>query len=894
MRRLRALFLRLAALFRKDRHDREVAAELQSHLQLHIEDNLRAGMSTQEARRQALIKLGGMEQTREIVRERRRLPMLEILLQDLRYGMRMISKNPGFTIVATVTLALGIAVNATMFSLVSAFLLRRPPAHDPEHVVVVTSINPAPAFQADLSPLSAPNYLAWRDANQVFADAAAADQNRSINLTSQGLSAEAGQPEVLRSAAVSANYFSVLGVSAQHGRTFADGEDQLGRDHVTILSHELWERRFGSDTSLIGRTIRLNREDYSVVGVMPRNFQLLGFAPQLWTPLVLAAADQTAAARKDRSLYIFARLKPTATVDQARAEIVAMAHRAEENFPESEKGWGASVRTLPDFLISAFGIRSGLAVMMSTVGFVLMIACANVAGLLLARSARRRKELAVRLALGAGRIRVIRQLLTENLLIALLGGGLGLALAYWGINFMRARLSFNAAISAVPITLDSNVLLFTVVVSMACALLCGFAPALEAARTDINAHLKDESRASSSGRSHSRLRTIMVTGEIALALFLLIGTGLLIRGIFLIEHQNLGFEADHLLTAAVTLDTARYKDASQRSAFVRDILPRLQRLPGSEAVAVSSDLPSTGPNTVTLQIKGQPDLPANQRPTALDVLVTVDYFRTAGIPLLHGRAFTDAESATTPRIILVNQEFVRRHLNGQEPLGKQIRLDVAGAPPEWSEIVGVVGNVKTYSEATSDDPQAYEFFFQRPVPSFSLIVRSNADPDSLAPALREAVAQADVELPLDRLMSMDSVIERQRGGDVLFTRILGVFAILALILSAIGIYGLIAYSVGQRTHEIGIRLALGADRRDVLRMVLWEGLKMAAIGATVGLAMALPLPKLFDAIFFGLHFSELRLFFVVPLAILLVAMLATYIPARRATRVDPMVALRYE
>jgi predicted permease len=894
MRLLRALFLRLAALFRKDRHEREVADEMESHLAMHIEDNRRAGMSAPEARRQALIKLGGLEQTKEIVRERRGLPLLEVLLQDLRYGARMLAKNPGFTLVATVTLALGIAVNATMFSLVSAFLLRRPSAHDPERVVVVTSINPAPAFQADLSPLSAPNYLAWREANHVFADTAAADEYRSINLTSQGQFAEAGKPEVLRSAAVSSNYFGVLGVSPRLGRTFADGEDLPGRDHVVILSHELWERHFGSDVSLIGRTIRLNRENYTVVGVMPRNFQLLGFAPHLWTPLVLTAADQTASARKDRSLYFFARLKPTVTIDQARAEMVSLAHRAEENFPESEKGWGAALRTLPDFLISAFGIRSGLAIMMSTVGFVLMIACANVAGLLLARSARRRKELAVRLALGAGSLRIIRQLLTENLLIALLGGGAGLALAYWGINFMRARLTFNAGIAAVPISLDSNVLLFTVVVSMACALLCGFAPALEASRTDINTHLKDESRASSPSRSHSRLRTVMVTGEIALALFLLVGTGLLIRGIFQIEHQSLGFNADHLLTAAVTLDTAHYKDANQQSAFVRDILPRLQRLPGAQAVAVTSDLPSTGPGTVTLQIKGQPDLPANQRPTALHVVVTADYFQTAGIPLLRGRAFTDTDSATTPRVILVNQEFVRRNLKDQEPLGKQIRLDVSGAPPGWAEIVGVVGNVKTFSEATTDDPTAYEFFLQRPVTSFSLMVRSTADPDSLAPALREAVAQADAELPLDRLMSMPTVIERQRGGDELFTRILGCFAVLALILSAIGIYGLIAYSVGQRTHEIGIRLALGANHRDVLRMVLWEGLKMAAIGTAVGLAMALPLPKLFDAMFFGLHFSELRLFFIVPLAILFVAMLATYIPARRATRVDPMVALRYE
>jgi predicted permease len=888
MKWLRKWLLRLGDLFRRERREKDFTAEMESHLQMHIEDNLRAGMNAAEARRQALIKLGGLEQTREIVRERRGLPMLEVLLQDLRYGARMLFKNPAFTTVSVVTLALGIAVNATMFSLVSAFLLRRPPGRQPDRVAVVTSINPAAGFQADASPLSAPNYLAWREANQVFADAAAADEYRNVNLTSQG------QAEALRSAAVSPSYFSVLGVSPQLGRTFSDGEDQPGRDHVVILSHELWERHFGSDISLIGRTIRLNREDYTVVGVMPENFQLLGFAPQLWTPLVLTAADQTAAARKDRSLYLFARLKPSVTLDRARAEIVTLAQRAQENFPETEKGWGAAVRTLPEFLIYGFGIRSGLGVMMATVAFVLMIACANVAGLLLARSARRRKELAVRLALGAGSFRIIRQLLSENLLIAFLGGGVGLLLANWGIHFIRARLAFNAAIAAVPISLDSNVLLFTVLVSIACALLCGFAPALEASRTDINTHLKDESRAASPSRSQSRLRTVMVTGEVALALFLLIGTGLLIRGIFLVEHQNLGFQADRLLTAAVTLDTAHYKDANQQSAFVRDILPRLQRLPGAQAVAVSSDLPATGPGTVTLQVKGQPDLPANQKPTALHVIVTAGYLQTAGIPLLHGRAFADTDTATTPRVILVNQEFVRRNLNGQEPLGKQIRLDVAGAPPEWSEIVGVVGNVKTYSEATTDDPTAYEFFLQRPVPSFSLMVRTNADPDSSASALRDTVAQADVELPLDRLMSMRSVIERQKGGDDLFTRILGCFAILALILSAIGVYGLIAYSVGQRTHEIGIRLALGANRRDVLRMVLREGLKMTAIGVIVGLAMSLPLPKLFDAMFFGLHFSESRLFFIVPLAILFVAMLATYIPARRAMRVDPMVALRYE
>ena len=888
MRTVRGWLLRLGEIFGRNRRERELSAELESHLQLHIEDNLRAGMSAAEARREALMKLGGVEQTKEKIRDLRGLPILEVLLQDLRHGVRMLSKNPGFTIVATITLALGIAVNATMFSLVSAFLLRRPPGREPERVVVITSVNPAPGFQADAMPVSPPNFLAWRDANHVFADAAAADEYRTVNLTSQG------QPEALRSAAVSPNYFGVLGISPQFGRTFSDGEDQPGRDHVVILSHELWERHFGSDSTLVGRTIRVNREDYTVIGVMPANFRLLGFTPQLWTPLVLSSADQTAAAHNDRSLFLFARMRPAVTLEQARAEMVTLARRAEESFPETEKGWGVAVRTLPDFLIYSFGIRNALAVMMTTVGFVLMIACANVAGLLLARSAGRRKELAIRLALGAGSLRIVRQLLTENLLIAFLGGGFGLLLAYWGIDFVRARLTFNVAISAVPMSLDWNVLLFTIVVSLVCALLCGLAPALNASRTDINTNLKDESRAATSSRSHSRLRTVMVTGEIAMALFLLVGTGLLIRGIFLIEHQNMGFESEHLLTASVTLDSARYKDASQQALFVRGILPRLARIPGANAVAVASDLPATGPSSVTLQIKGQPDLPANQRLTALNVVVTFGYFQVAGIPLLHGRTFTEMDTATTPRVILVNQEFVHRNLHDQEPLGKQVRLDVSGATPEWSEIVGVVGNVKTYSEGTADDPQAYEVFTQRPVASFSLMVRTNADPDSSASALRGAVVQADVELPLARLMSMGSVIERQKGGNVLFTRILGCFAILALILSAIGIYGLIAYSVGQRTHEIGIRLAMGANHQDVLRMVLWEGVKMTAMGGSIGLAMALPLPKLFDSIFFGLHFSELRLYFIVPIAIILVAMLATYIPARRATRVDPMVALRYE
>jgi putative ABC transport system permease protein len=821
---------------------------------------------------------------------------------DLQLAFRLLSKKPGFTAVAVLTLALGIAVNATMFSLVSAFLLRRPPVRDPDHVVVVSSVNPNPVFQPDAFPISAPNYLAWREANHVFAETAAADPYRSVNLTTQSQNgsdgspkaAEGGEPEVLRSAAVSPHYFSVLGASARLGRIFVDGEDQPGRDHVVILSHDLWERRFGSDRGIVGRTVRLNREDYTVVGVMPSNFRLMGFVEQLWTPLVLSPADQTATARNNRSLRFFGRLKQGVSLEQARAEMVLLARRAAESFPDSEKAWGASVRTLPDFLIYDFSIRNGLAVMMTAVGFVLMIACANVAGLLLARASGRKKELAIRISLGASRLRIVRQLLTEGLVVAIFGGGFGLLLSYWGIHFFRAKLTFNEAVIAVPVSLDRNVLLFALTVSLVSAVLSGFAPALTASRTDVNANLKDESRAASAGRSRGRLRTVLVTGEIAAALFLLIGTGLLIRGIYMTEHQNLGFRPDHLLTAALTLDDAHYKDAAERALFVRDVLPRLRQIPGAEAVAATSDLPAAGAGRVNFRIKGEPEPQANQLLNVFDVVVTTEFFHTAGIPLLRGRTFAETDNATAPGVLVVNQEFVHRHLHDQDALGKQIRLDLPGAEPQWNEIIGVVANVKSYSEVNRDDPELYEAFLQRPVASFSLMLRTSADSNSLASALRNAVRQLDAELPLAQVMSMPAVIDRQKGGDEIFLQVLGAFAFLALVLASIGIYGLIAYSVGQRTHEIGIRMALGANSPDVLRMILWEGAKMTLVGAAIGFAMALPLPKAFDAMFYDIRLGEPRLYLIVPVCIFAVALLATYVPARRATRVDPMTALRQE
>ena len=870
---------------RRRRYD-DVSISIKEHIEEKVEELIEGGMTREDAERTARREFGNVTLIEERSREVWQWPTLESIWHDINFALRQLIKTPGFTATAVLTLSLGIAINATMFSLVSAFLLPRLPGRNPQKMVVVSSVTPNQSFLPDTSPVSAPNYIAWRADTRVFAEMAAADEYRTVALTGQG------EPESVNCAAVSTNYFHIFGISPQLGRSFLAGEDQSGRDHVLILSHGLWARRFGSDPAIVGRTVHVDRESYVVLGVMPAEFQLLGFTSQMWTPLVLRAADQTVTGRKQRFLYLFARLAPGVSLREARGKITVLAKRSETDFPEIEKRWGVAVRTLGDFLVHSFAIRTALAVLMTAVSFVLLIACANVAGLLLIRAAGREKELAIRVSLGASRVRIVRQLLTEGLVMALLGGGAGLLLTYFGIGLVRANLTFNEAISAVPIGLDTNVLLFLVSVSLVSATLSSLMPALKASHTDANSGLKSESRASTGNRSQSRLRAVLVCCEIAFALFLLTGTSLLVRGVFLLDHQQLGFRTDHLLTASVALDQTLYKDDSRQLVFVRSLIGNLRQIPGVENAAVASGLPAVNPGTVMLHIEGEPKLPANEQRSALDTVVTSEYFAAVGLPPLRGRAFTETDDANTRRAVLVNQEFVRRYFQGRDAIGKRVQVEIKGTPSPWSEIIGVVSDVKSYSEETRVDPEIYESFPQRPVSSFSVVLRSKVEPNSLSSALRRAIAQLDPELPVARVMSIEAVIERQRNGNPLFVRMLSIFAILALILAAIGIYGLVAYSVSRRTHEIGIRIALGAKNWDISRMILREGFQMAAIGAMLGLLMALPLPKVFDAIFEGMHFGAPALYLATFAAILFVAALAIYIPARRATQIDANIALR--
>jgi putative ABC transport system permease protein len=889
MRHVRAWFIRLGGFFNRKLRERELSAEMESHLQLHIEDNLRAGMSPAQARREAIMKLGGVEQTKENYRERRGLPLIEVLLQDLRFGARMLRKNPGFTVVAVLTLALGIAANATIFSFVSAVLYKRPPVYDPDRVLVVYGTSPTHGWGANVNAISVPNYFTWKRENQVFSDLAASEPYVSVNLTGKG------EPERVSANRATANYFSVVGVVPELGRTFAVGDDQLGHDRVVLLDYRFWNRKFGSDPNVIGKTIRLNGEEHTIIGVLPQRFQLMSFQSQVWLPMVLEESRQSAAARQTRTLYLFARLKPSVTIEQAQANTRTLGSLAAQSFPETENGWGANCLTLQEYGIQDFNAGAAFVILLSAVGFVLLIACANIAGLLLARATSRGKEMAVRIAIGAGRTRIVRQLMTEALLIATLGAITGLGLALGGTQLLHKVLSFNEQIKMLDMQIDWRVLSFTSAIAVLSALLFGLAPALRTWAVEVFPTLKNDSATVSAGKKKSRGRNVLVAAEVAMAVILLTGAGLLIKGFLEEMHRSLGFRPEHLLTARITLPESSYKEPGKQIEFYRELTAHLESTPGAISSAITSNLPATGAGFVSFLLKGQETLSPSDRSRARYYIVGPHYFETIQTSVVAGRDFEESDDANSPPVTLVSDKFVERFFPKGDALGKQILVDSGdGVANQWRQIVGIVHNVRSWPLNYADDPEIYEPFTKHPGAEMSVVVRSVGDPYELAPGFREAVWSLDRDQPVDSVTSMPDLLATETAPDFIFSNLMAIFAALALALAGIGIYGLVAFTVGQRSQEIGIRVALGAEKKSILHMVLFDGLKLAAFGAVVGMLGAFLLPRLFEAALHDFHVSGGWLFFVVPALICAIALLACYVPARRAARVDPIVALRYE
>lgn len=812
--------------------------------------------------------------------------------QNLRYSLRILMRAPGFTLVAVITLALGIGANTAIFSMVSGILLRKPPGHDPDRVMLVLSTNRAKGWGSGPEhPASVPDFLDWQRENRSFEQLAAIDPWVDFSLTGQG------EPEHVNGMRISSNFFPLLGVSAALGRTFVAGEDQPGREHEVVLSYGLWQSYFASDPSVLGKTFKLNGQTYSVIGVMPSSIKFLAFPVQIWIPLTFDRKQFSPEGRESRSLYVFGRLKPGVTTVQAQSEFAAISRRLEQRYPPADKGWDATLISFQEFQIQEFYVRPALLLLMGAVGFVLLIACANIAGLVLARGVGRQHELAVRAALGASRARLVWQLLSENIVLAAAGGALGLAVAVWGVRALHAAASYNLWVKSMEFGIDKPVLLFVGGISLFSLLVFALVPALQISRSDPQSSLKESGHTGTAGAARGRVRRVFVVAEVALALILLTGAGLMIESFLEALDANPGFARENLLTAEISLPGSKYPTPSQQVAFFQHAIDRVQGLPGVVSAAVTSGPPQAAQaESVSFTIDGRPVAKVEERPESKYYVITPDYLHTMQIPLLRGREFTRSDNAGAPPVALVNQEFVRRFLPRGNAIGQHITIYRGnGASLVRIRIVGIVGDVKDWFGEPNFNPQVYAAFLQSPSDDMTIVVRTKTAAASVAPGVRRAVWAVDNDQPVGTLMEMRQLIDaRGAGGDRLIGELLGIFAGVALLLAAVGLYGIIAHGVTQRTHEIGIRIALGADRGTVLWLVIREGMVLASIGLVIGLATAYLLPGLFRAAFEGFSVHPTWVFLIAPASLVGSTLLASYIPARKATTVDPLVALRYE
>jgi putative ABC transport system permease protein len=802
---------------------------------------------------------------------------MRALLGDIRYGLRILLKSPGVTAAAVLALALGIGANTAIFSVVNTVLLRPLPFHDPDRLVCLRIDHQQRNIQGAFTSYS--SVAEWRQQSRSFQFLSAFTPS-SVNLTTRD------EPERVALWRVNASFFPMFGVRMTLGRVFTQEEDQPGAGHVVILSHSLWQRRFGSDKNLVGNTLIIDGEPFAVVGILPPTFRLEAGTVDLYAPIALSSARS---GRQEFSCGAYGRLKPSASIAQAQAELQTINRRIDDQNPRSIRGWSVHVWGLREFMVR--DVRLSLIILLAAVALVLLIACANVANLLLARAGARQREIAIRAALGAARGRVIRQLLTESLLLALLGGALGVLLAYWGVDLLSLLRAERFPLLA-QTRLDATVLGFTTLVCVLTGLLFGLAPALAVSRTDVHETLKEGGRAATETRGRGLLRSALVVFEVALALLLTIGASLMIRSFLKLQQVNPGFNPEGVLTASINLAAPKYPKPPQQIAFYQRLIERVEAMPGVKAAGMVSLLPLGGSNQgLGLLIEGRPVSGPSDVPILYFRIVNTRYFQAMQIPLRKGRLFTDQDAQGAPRVLIVNQTLARRYWPNQDPLGKRIGN---GAPDGWMAVVGVVGDVRHMSLAQEPDVEIYFPFPQNPRTGMTLAVRTSSDPLRFAPALRRAVLEVDKDQPVSRLASLEQVLADSIATKRFSVVLLGIFAAVALLLAAVGIYGLISFTVVRRTHEIGVRMALGAQRDQVLRMVVGQGTLLALIGVGIGVIAAVILTRFISSLLYGVKAIDPLIFAAVSLLLTAVAALASFLPARRAARVDPMIALRYE
>ena len=808
------------------------------------------------------------------------------LLKDLQYACRTLIKSPGFTLVCLLTLAVGIGANTAIFSFVDSVLLKPLPYADADRIVRVLEKPPLGARNG----ISTLNYLDWQRANTVF-DHMAAQAGGPVTLTGFG------EPVQLRGGRVSAHYFEIFGIQAALGRTFAAAEDEIGKEHVAVLSHVLWSTQFGGDPKWIGRTIHLDGEPYTVIGVLPEGSAFDRAYNQIWRPLAFQPENMT---RNFHWFGSFAKLKPGVTLEKARAQMDSIGARIARDYPDSNKGWGVVVERFSEVLVDS-DLRRSLYVLLAAAGMVLLIGCANLANLTLARGAAREREVAVRSALGAARRRLVRQFLTENVLLALAGGLVGLGVGYATMAALKAAIPPFSLPREVNVTMDGRVLLFALALSVFTGILFGLAPAWGATRADLAISLREGGRGAI-GRSRSKLRGILVVGEVSLAFVLLVSAGLLIRSFFQMQRADTGFDSTNVMTAGLPLSDKRYPDPVQLDSYLRQIVGNLESVPGVRDVAFTSALPMQGWGYgMPFQISDRPAVDRANRPGCFFKMVGPSYFRAVGMRLREGRGLTDHDVAGSPPVTVINQTMKRKYFPDQDPIGKRILVQQIipgktqlGPEIAW-EVVGVVGDERvTNLDDKRDNPGIYVTNEQSPVYFGGLVVRAATEPSRLVKALRRAVSDVNKEQPLTDVKTLEQIKSESMAGDRLRSMLLGVFAGIALLLSAVGIYGVISYSVAQRTGEIGIRAALGASRIDVLGLVLGRGIWMTGAGLAVGFAGALALTRLLATLLFGVGPWDPFTMVAVCGMLASVGLLACYLPARRAAQVDPAVALRYE